>query len=235
LTSAAPDDGSPAEKPGNYLKDPDTPCRNPERIISLSDGVFAFAITLLALSLIIPVLSRGALESELVRDLILMGPAFLSYFISFLVIASWWRSHHRIFSYIQRCNGTIISLNFYFLLCITIIPFLTNLITAYGSFKLATILYAAMQAIAGTIILIIWVYATKNHRLIDAHLSPRIIRFNSNRTVLVIGIFLVSIPIAMVNTTVAQISWIAIAPIAGLLRWAYRNVEVFVGEEIERR
>jgi len=215
------------------MKDPDSLCRNPERIVSLSDGVFAFAITLLALSLVIPVLNRGALESELTSDLIAMSPVFLSYFISFFVIASWWRSHHRIFSYIQRCDGITISLNFYFLLCITIIPFLTSLITLYGHYHTATILYASIQAITGTILLVLWLYASKNHRMIDVHLSKRMIRFNFNRLILVIAIFLVSIPIALINTTVAQISWIAIAPVIGLLKRAYRDIEVFVEDEMQ--
>ena len=161
-----------------------------------------------------------------------MGPVFLSYFISFFVIASWWRSHHRIFSYIQRCDGMMISLNFYFLLCITIIPFLTSLITQYGHYRLATILYASFQAVTGTILLILWYYVSKDHRMIDSHLSRRMIRFNFNRLVLVIVIFLVSIPIALVNTTIAQISWIAIGPVIGLLRRAYRDIEIFAEDEM---
>ena len=126
----------------------------------------------------------------------------------------------------------IISLNFYFLLCITIIPFLTSLITQYGHYQMATILYASIQAVTGTILLILWIYASKHHRMIDANLSQRMIRFNFNRLVLVIAIFLISIPVALISTTVAQISWIAIAPVVGLLRRAYRDVEVFVEEEI---
>ncbi|HVP93681.1 MAG TPA: TMEM175 family protein [Methanoregulaceae archaeon] len=228
MTSQTDDNDSYAGRTAYPLTDPYSLCRNPERIVSLSDGVFAFAITLLALSLVVPELTKGALESEFVNDLIAMGPVFLSYFISFFVIASWWRSHHRIFSYIERCDGMMISLNFYFLLCITIIPFLTSLITLYGHYPMATILYASVQAVTGTILLILWFYVSRNHRMIDVHLSRKMIRFSFNRLVLVIAIFLASIPIALISTTVAQVSWIAIAPMAGLLRRAYRDVEVFV-------
>ena len=156
----------------------DPVCKNLDRIIALSDGVFAFAVTLLALSLIAPALSPGALQNELASDLMGMLPVFLSYFVSFFVIASWWRGHHRVFTYIKRCNSTLISLNFYFLLCITIIPFLTNLIIQYGKFELATILFAAMQVVTGTMLIIIWMYATRNHRLIDPHLNARVIKYN---------------------------------------------------------
>jgi uncharacterized membrane protein len=211
----------------------DPVCKNLDRVLAISDGVFAFAVTLLALSLIAPALSTGAHQNELVTDLMDMGPTFLSYFVSFFVIASWWRGHNRVFAHIKRCNSTLISLNFYFLLCITLIPFLTNLIIQYGNFELATILFAAMQVVTGAMLIIIWVYATRNHRLIDPKLGARVIRFNYHRELVVIAIFLVSIPIAFFSTTLAQISWVAIAPLISLLQRAYRDVEEFVEEELE--
>jgi TMEM175 potassium channel family protein len=233
LVNTNPDPGITLQSSPPKAKSPGIGCRNFERIIALSDGIFAFAITLLALSLIVPVLTSGALENELAHDLLGMWPIFLSYFISFFVIASWWRSHHRTFSFITRCNSTLISLNFYFLLCITLIPFLTNLIMDYGHFALATVLYAAMQAIAGTIILVLWLYASKDHRLISTSMSAAAIQFNTHRQFLVIIIFLISIPIAFINTSLAQISWIAIMPVVMLLRRAYRDIEEFVEDEIE--
>ncbi len=213
----------------------DPVCKNLDRVLAISDGVFAFAVTLLALSLIAPALSNGAHQNELTTDLMDMGPTFISYFVSFFVIASWWRGHNRVFAHIKRCNSTLISLNFYFLLCITIIPFLTNLIIQYGNFELATILFAAMQVVTGAMLIIIWVYATRNHRLIDPQLGARVIRFNYHRELVVIAIFLISIPIAFFSTTLAQISWIALAPLVSLLQRAYRDVEEFVEEELEPR
>jgi len=213
----------------------DPVCKNLDRVIALSDGVFAFAVTLLALSLIVPTLSSGARQTELVADLMGMGPTFISYFVSFFVIASWWRGHHRVFTYIKRCNSTLISLNFYFLLCITIIPFLTNLIIQYGSFELATILFAFMQVVTGIMLIIIWMYASGNHRLIDPHLNIRVIRFNYHRELIVIAVFLISIPVALFSTALAQISWIALAPLASILQRAYRDVGELVEEEIDAR
>ena len=195
--------------------------------------MFAFAITLLALSLVVPILPQDALQTELIDDLIGMWPAFLSYFISFFVIASQWESHHRIFSYIRRCNSTIIVLNFCFLLGITIIPFLTNLIIIYRHFEFATVLYAAMQAITGAILLVMWIYAAGNRRLIDPDLNPRIIQLLFHRSFWIIGIFLVSIPIALFSTTIAQISWIAVPSINALFQRAYKDVEEFIMEHRE--
>lgn len=227
------DDPAPQIPRKNRVHDPG--CKNLDRVLALSDGVFAFAVTLLALSLIAPVLSSGAFQDELASDLREMLPTFLSYFVSFFVIASWWRGHNRVFSYIKRCNSTLISLNFYFLLCITLIPFLTNLIIQYGNFELATILFAAMQVVTGAMLIIIWVYASRNHRLIDPKLGARAIKFNYHRELIVIAIFLLSIPIAFFSTTFAQISWIALAPLISILQRVYRDVEEFVEDESEAR
>jgi uncharacterized membrane protein len=213
----------------------DPVCKNLDRILAISDGVFAFAVTLLALSLIVPALSPGAHQTELIADLMGMGPTFISYFVSFFVIASWWRGHNRVFAYIKRCNSTLISLNFYFLLCITLIPFLTNLIIQYGNFELATILFAAMQVVTGAMLIIIWMYASRNHRLIEPQLGARAIKFNYHRELIVIAIFLLSIPIAFFSTTLAQISWIALAPLISILQRVYRDVEEFVEDEAEGR
>ena len=213
----------------------DPVCKNLDRILAISDGVFAFAVTLLALSLIVPALSPGAHQTELIADLMGMGPTFISYFVSFFVIASWWRGHNRVFAYIKRCNSTLINLNFYFLLCITLIPFLTNLIIQYGNFELATILFAAMQVVTGAMLIIIWVYASRNHHLVDPQLGERAIKFNYHRELIVIAIFLLSIPIAFFSTTLAQISWIALAPLVSILQRVYRDVEEFVEEESEAR
>ena len=139
------------------------------------------------------------------------------------------------FTYIKRCNSTLISLNFYFLLCITIIPFLTNLIIQYGNFELATILFAAMQVVTGAMLIVIWTYASRNHRLVDPQLGTRAIKFNYHRELIVIAIFLLSIPIAFFSTTLAQISWIALAPLVSILQRVYRDVEEFVEDESEAR
>jgi uncharacterized membrane protein len=210
-------------------------CKSLDRVLAISDGVFAFAVTLLALSLIVPTLSSGAHQTELVADLTGMWTTFISYFVSFFVIASWWRGHHRVFTYIKGCDSTLISLNFYFLLCITIIPFLTNLIIQYGNFELATILFASMQVVTGIMLIVIWRYASGNHRLIDPLLNDRVIRFNYNRELIVIAIFLISIPVAFFSTSLAQISWIALAPLASILKRVYRDVEEFVEEGSEIR
>jgi uncharacterized membrane protein len=219
-------------KPNHRKRDPG--CTHFERILSLSDGVFAFAITLLALSLSVPILTGSGGGVELTNKLEDLIPVMTGYVISFLVIAAWWKTHHRIFTYIKGCDRMLISLNFYFLFGITLIPFLTNLIIMYGEIPVATILYAAIQAATGGLLLILWLYVSRKHRLVSPRLSPGMIEYNTKNLIFVIMIFVVSIPIAFLSTTIAQISWVVIAPARVLLQRAYGDIEEFIEEEEEK-
>src|SRR5258708_36075500 len=63
------------------------------RMLAFSDGVFAFALTLLVLDIKVPTTS----ESELVNQLVEQIPRLLLYTISFLDIDGYWCLHHGLF------------------------------------------------------------------------------------------------------------------------------------------
>jgi uncharacterized membrane protein len=188
-----------------------------ERILNFSDGVFAIAITLMVLSLSVPVLTGSSAGSDLPAGLITEWPAFLGYFISFFVIGTWWIVHHRYFQYLTGFNLQLLWLNLLFLLCITLVPFLTNLIIIYHESVLAVSLYASVQSAAGCIMFIIWKYSTDHHRFVDPSINPGFVRYLSFRAIITIFSFLLSIPIALLSPTVAQVSWAIIPFFHGFL------------------
>ena len=58
-----------------------------EHLVSFSDAIFAFAITIMTLSVDIPDLPPNLTQSELLEKLSGLYPQFESYIISFAVIA----------------------------------------------------------------------------------------------------------------------------------------------------
>jgi uncharacterized membrane protein len=64
--------------------------RDRDRIVNLSDGVFAIAITILVLDIRV---EDGLSPTQLPAQ----GTNYLSYVISFLVLAVYWQAHHRVF------------------------------------------------------------------------------------------------------------------------------------------
>ena len=92
---------------------------------AFSDGVFAFAMTLLVLGLRDPTIgSTGSLLQGLFGE----WPAFLAFGISFTTILVMWMNHHNLFTYINRIDGPFMLLNGLLLLATTLIPFTTSLV-----------------------------------------------------------------------------------------------------------
>ena len=187
-----------------------------DRLIFLSDGVFAIAMTLLIFGLTVPDVAPEALAAELVA----LWPKYLTYAISFVVVALYWSAHQRTFGYIVRADGVLIGLNVLLLLLIGFQPFLTNVLRTYSGPGLtaAVTFYAATLTLTGIVLLAIWLYATSAHRLVSPSLGQRAIRYGTWRTAIVPTVFLLSIPIALINGTVAELTWILIFPVTLFLR-----------------
>ncbi len=69
--------------------------RSLERLDALSDGVFAVAMTLLALDLHIPTAGQVHGERELLRALGALGPHWVAYGMSFLTLGIFWAASRR--------------------------------------------------------------------------------------------------------------------------------------------
>lgn len=175
------------------------------RILAISDGVFAFALTLLVVQLSAPAAtsSRALFASQLLEQL----PSFFSYFLSFAAIAMTWSGHHENFKYIRRYDGRLIALNFGSLLLIAVLPFPTALLGLNGNQPLAAVIYAITLSLTGLLAASVWWYATHGRRLVSRDLPHRIVRLRFYRMLSVPAVFLVSIPIALWRPEVAEVAW----------------------------
>jgi TMEM175 potassium channel family protein len=104
-----------------------------ERVIFFSDAVVAIAITLLALALPLP---HGRTNAEILRSMSHDSAAYLAFLISFVVVGSHWRWHHRVFKYVARLDERIIGLNMIWLLMVVVTPFAARLLRRRGLLRL---------------------------------------------------------------------------------------------------
>src|SRR5579863_1392221 len=87
-----------------------------ERMIFFSDAVFAIAITLLAIDLKIPEISKKLItEEKLDSTLVELIPRFISFLISFFLIGNFWMTHHRMFGFVVNYSRKLLVVNLFLL------------------------------------------------------------------------------------------------------------------------
>ena len=115
------------------------------RLEAFSDGVFAVAITLLALDLTV----EGPGHGHLIDQLYDKWPAFLAYLISFFTIGIIWVNHHALVRSIVKVDRMLLFVNLVLLLFVVLIPFATSTEADYfphndQDAKLAAVLYSGV-------------------------------------------------------------------------------------------
>jgi len=200
-----------------------TPIIKVERVISFSDAVFAFAITLMALSLDIQDLPTHLTQSELLDKLYDLYPQFESYIISFAVIAIFWVSYHQVFNHIKGSHITMVYLNLLFLLLITLLSLSTSLVINYGTYQIPYIIYCFIVIMTSSLLATIWWHATRNKRLVDKNLHPFFIKGVLVNLMSIPIVFTISIIISFVNLDIAQYFWLIIAPLNITTKRRYKH------------
>jgi uncharacterized membrane protein len=208
---------TPLIEPGS-ITDLIPPGEDLGRIISLSDGVFAFAMTLLVLSLVVPTGISPDTSPHLAYVLQQQWKVFLGYVFAFYLIASWWLIHHRMFTFIKRYDALLVGLNMAILIEIAVLPFVLGVFDQYSSTQVGVCLFGAAQGITGFTFALMWRHATENHRLVDPHLDERRIRYIRARGIIVPLIFLASIPVTFVTVDYAPLVWIGAFAVPRLIQ-----------------
>ena len=111
------------------------------RLEAFSDGVIAIIVTIMVLELKVPH------DDDTPAGLLHLWPTFLSYALSFFLVAIYWVNHHQLFTRVEAVNHSILWANNLLLFCISLIPFATayvgeNHISAFPAALYAAILLA---------------------------------------------------------------------------------------------
>jgi uncharacterized membrane protein len=132
----------------------------------LSDGVFAIAITLLALELRPPEHwegSLGALASAMWRPL-------FGYSAGFLIIGGFWIVHRRLFAKLRRVDAVATVLALLLLFVIALVPGVAMLIAEHGPAR-SMLVYLMMVAAISLVQLALWSYSALIADLADPSLD----------------------------------------------------------------
>lgn len=189
----------------------------PGRLEAFSDGVMAIIITIMVLELKVP-------ASHAPAALIGVWPVFLSYLLSFLVIAIYWVNHHGLFHLCRYVDNAVLWTNMFFLLCISLIPFATAYMGENRFAPFATALYGAVLTLAGLsfVPMRLAVTAQLKH---DAAYRP-VGRRALKKNYLSIAIYAASVPLAFVHPAITLVLTFVVSGI-------YFLPDVWLGETEE--
>lgn len=123
---------------------------NFDRLLMLSDGVFAIAITLLALDLRLPEHWDGSAGQLLYAS----GRPLIGYLFGFGLVGAFWFMHRRMFAQLARVDLAITSLNLLLLGLVGLTPFVARMIAEAGPKRAIPFYLTAVASVLGTIALI---------------------------------------------------------------------------------
>lgn len=137
-----------------------------DRMVGLSDGVFAFAITLLVLDLTVPSLTG----SDVVQGLLGDWPKYLAYVISFATIGAVWLAHAAITDHLDHADSKFLRFNLLVLLFVSFMPYPTRFLSAFFGAeepeRFAVSFYGICVLILTGMVWMLWAYA-RHRELFD--------------------------------------------------------------------
>jgi len=193
------------------------------RLLTLSDGVIAIALTLLVLQLRVPAVDEVAhpdSAADLAAALGKGSSQLVSYGISFYVIAQFWLVHRQVFRLIGEKEDDLEWWNFVFLLTISVMPFASTLLGTFVGNPLAVDIFAVNLLIASLATQVMLLIGRRKGLVIPAARE----RAGQVQAAVVPVVMAASIGLSWWSTSAAMYSWllIAVAP-AVFDRWSARR------------
>jgi uncharacterized membrane protein len=145
-------------------------------------------------------LSESQLQSFVTQGILSDLPFYLA---TYIIVASSWISHYRIFTYLKRSNSLFIILNVLFLASIVFLPVPVGFFYQYGNQAEVWRVFAITQLITSTALLFMWVVARGDH-LLDAETPAEYLRYTTTRLLVIPLGTLISIDATFYSVWVAE-------------------------------
>jgi uncharacterized membrane protein len=138
-----------------------------ERLSALSDGIFAFAMTVLVLDLQAPSHDVVHGERAFSRALCALTPRIVTYLMSFLTLGIFWNGQQVQLNLLERSDRHITWIHLALLFGVTLMPFSTKLLSEFITLRGALLCYWANILLLGVVLLWTWRYGVKAKLITD--------------------------------------------------------------------
>ncbi len=207
------------------------------RIEALSDGIFAFAATVLMLDFRSPEPADIHSEAELLSALIASSHRLMPWLLSLLTLGIFWVAQQTQLSQLARSDRNLTWLHLMFLAIITVLPFTTRLFADFFTHRTAFLIYWANIVLLGVAVYFIWVYAERA-KLIRDDAPPELSGAFRRRVIIAQSLYavgallgLVNVPLGLALIILVQLNYAiakasdSLAPLTALMfRTAVRRI-----------
>ena len=197
------------------------------RIGAFSDGVFAFAITLLVLTIRIPHPSDADAAMGLLTLLTQQWRNLMAFVLSFMLVGINWANHRVMFSKFARSSHALIWLNLIYLMVgVAFMPIPTAILGDWignpQNQVVAAVFYGAASIVGGLAFNVVWWYGAYAGKLTAPSLTERERRAHTIAWGIAPLAVVALTAIAFVNPTLAVFGYVAIVmfyilPVPGLV------------------
>ena len=133
-----------------------------ERVTTLVDAIYAFAMTLLVVTIDIPSKYEHVKAAAPVHDIITsVLPDLIHYFIAFTILAILWYFHHQQFRHLIGLNRTLLVTTMASLAFVCLVPFSTNIAGDYPYDTLGAVIFEINILVIGLVTVSQWYYLKK--------------------------------------------------------------------------
>ncbi len=147
--------------------------RSKERLAALSDGVFAFAMTVLVLDLRPPAVGLIHSEGDLGYALLTLVPRLVPFLMSFMTLGIFWVGQQTQHDSLSHTDRSYTWFHIAFLMAVCVLPFSTSLLAEFIAFRTALLVYWANLLLLGLLLMAGW-YRAKSFGLVSKDAPPDI-------------------------------------------------------------
>jgi uncharacterized membrane protein len=191
-----------------------------DRLSAITDGVYAVALTLLALEIVVPSVNSIHSSSQLnIYVLNNLLPQLSLYFISFIILSNFWASTNAIPMY-KKVDNTILAL-------VVLIPFSTSFVLSFYQYSQSVIVFSLIILLVGLLYLILYIYLFKENLV-----KERIYKFiEPHKRIMIIGLSippilaLISIILALFNPLAGMYVYVVVLFAAVIKKIAKRFIK----------
>lgn len=189
----------------------------PARLLALTDGVYAIAMTIMVMDIRVP---DGLTHVEFLREALREGNQVLIYLLSFFVLSKFWIGNHLRFTWIVRTDRVFTGMNLVSLALVALVPAVTDTVSNYGHELIAVWSYCGLFFLIGMSDYVAWGYASRAKGLVDDSVDAASIRRMQRVRLVLPGMALIAATLAIgvrSNALYVFLVMIVIAP------WLFRT------------